>query len=285
MSILKFLISKKFLIHIASAIAFVAIVLICTFISLNIYTNHGENFATPDFSGLTEKQFIDLVHQKNLRYKIIDSVHISDLIPGVVVEQTPKPGSKVKENRTIFFTINAYSAEQVPMPQLVDFSLRNAQVTLESYGIRVGQLIYIPSEYSQLILGQHYKGKPIEPGTLIAKGATIDLLVGQGLSDEKTEVPDLFGLTLEEAKEKCQSISLNIDAIIYDDSIATQEDSTNAIVWKQLPEALSGKMLQLGSSMDIWLTIDSLKISPDTLLNDSTVIYSAEIDSLNVTSL
>lgn len=265
MSVLKFLISKKFLIHIASALGLIALLLIITFVSLSIYTHHGENYATPDFSGLTERQFIDLVQQKKLRYNIIDSVHVAEMAPGVVVEQTPKPGSKVKENRTIFFTINAFSAEQVPMPQLVDFSLRNAQVTLESYGIKVGKLIYIPSVYTQLVLGQQYKGKPIEPGTLIAKGSTIDLLVGQGLSDEKTEVPDLLGMTLEEARSYCQSNSLNIDAVIYDDSIPTLQDSTRAFIWKQLPDAESGRKLRLGSSLDVWLTIDSFKIMPDTL--------------------
>jgi len=213
-----------------------------------------------------------LVQQKKLRYKIIDSVNVAGVTPGAVVEQTPKPDSKVKENRTIFFTINAYSAEQVPMPQLVDFSLRNAQVTLESYGIKVGQLIYIPSEYTQLVLGQHYEGKPIEPGTLIAKGSSIDLLVGQGLSNEKTEVPDLFGMTLEEAKSLLQANSLNIDAVIYDDSIPNHEDSLRAFVWKQLPEAELGKKLRLGSSLDVWLTIDSAKILPDTLMTDSLAI-------------
>ncbi len=268
MSVLKFLISKKFLIHVASAVGVIVAILIATFISLNIYTHHGENYATPDFSGLTETQFINLVQQKKLRYKIIDSVHISEMTPGVVVEQTPKPGSKVKENRTIFFTINAFSAEQVPMPQLVDFSLRNAQVTLESYGIRVGKLIYIPSEYTQLVLGQQYKGKPIEPGTLIAKGSIIDLLVGQGLSSEKTEVPDLFGMTLEEAKVLLQSNSLNVDAVIYDDSIPSQKDSLRAFIWKQLPDIESGKKMRLGSSLDVWLTIDSIKLLPDTIMVD-----------------
>jgi beta-lactam-binding protein with PASTA domain len=265
MSVLKFLVSKKFFKHIAAAIALIIVLFIATFITLSIYTHHGESFATPDFSGLTEQQFIDLLQQKELRYKVIDSVHINNYTPGAVVEQTPKPGSMVKVNRTIFFTINAYTAEKVAMPNLIDFSLRNAQVTLESYDLRVGQLIYIPSEYTQLVLGQHYEGKPIETGTLIKKGTSIDLLVGQGLSNIKTDIPNLKGLTLEEARSLCQNNSLNIDVVIYDDSIATQEDSLKAFIWKQLPDTRNGQKLRLGSSLDIWLTIDSAKIATDTL--------------------
>lgn len=265
MSSPKFLISKKLLIHIAAAIGLVVVLLITTFILLNVYTHHGESYATPDFSGLTEVQFIDLVQQKDLRYKIIDSVHIAEITPGVVVEQTPKPGDHVKKNRTIFFTINAYSAEQVPMPHLIDFSLRNAQVTLESYGIKVRQLIYIPSEYAQLVLGQHYQGKPIKPGTMLEKGSYVDLLVGQGLSDEKTQVPNLYGMTLEEARALVQSRSLNIDAVIYDDSIPSQRDTLRAFVWRQLPEPEMDNKLRLGSSLDIWLTIDQGKLLPDSV--------------------
>jgi beta-lactam-binding protein with PASTA domain len=261
MSVLKFLVSKRFFRHIVAAIALIIISFIATFITLNIYTHHGDSFATPDFSGLTEQQFIDLIQQKELRYKIIDSVHINNYTPGAVVEQTPKSGSRVKVNRTIFFTINAYTAEKVTMPNLIDFSLRNAQVTLESYGLSVGQLIYIPSEYTQLVLGQHYEGKPIEPGTSIKKGTSIDLLVGQGLSNIKTDIPNLKGLTLEQARSLCQNNSLNIDVVIYDDSIANQKDSLEAFVWKQLPDAQSGQKLRLGSSLEVWLTKDSTKIA------------------------
>ncbi len=271
MSIFRFFISKKFFIHIGLAIGLVFILLIATFITLNIYTNHGEHYPTPDFTGLTEPQFQNLIQQKNLRYKIIDSVHVNDVSPGVVIEQTPKPGSSIKENRTIFFTINAYTAEQVPMPKLTELSLRNAQVTLESYGLRVGQLIYIPSEYTQLILGQHYKGKPIEPGTLITKGSTIDLLVGQGLSNKKTVVPNLIGLTKSEALSLCQANSLNIDVVIYDDTIQNAIDSLRAFVYKQIPGINDLNMIRLGSSIDIWVTLDSTKILPNTTPDNDSI--------------
>ena len=68
MSVLKFLISKKFSIHVIAAVGVVVAILIATFIAINIYTHHGENYSTPDFSGLTEKQFIDLVQQKKLSH-------------------------------------------------------------------------------------------------------------------------------------------------------------------------------------------------------------------------
>ncbi len=281
MNFLKFLISKRFLIHIASAIALVVVLLIATFISLSIYTHHQESQATPDFTGLTENQLKDIIQQHHLRYKIIDSIHISEKTPGSVIEQTPKPGAKIKENRTIFFTINAFSAEQVPMPKLTDFSLRNAQATLESYGLKVGQLIYIPSKYTQLILGQHFNGKPIEPGTLISKGSTIDLLVGKGLSNETTNIPKLIGLTYEEATKLCQTNMLSIDISIYDETVTNNTDSATALIWRQSPEFGDNK-IRLGSSLDIWLTNDSTKFMTDSIPTDSLSVSIDEVSPLSV---
>ncbi len=245
--------------------AAIALLLIIIFVSLNIYTHHGEANPLPDFSGLTESQFKDVVKKNNLRYKIIDSVHISDKLPGVVIEQTPNAGEKVKRNRTIFFTINAYTSEKVQMPNVVESSFRDAKVTLESYGLKTGKIIYVPSEYTNLVMGQMHKGKPIERGTSIPKGSRIDLMIGKGLSSKKTNVPDLTEYSIEKAEQTCLNTTLNIGAIICDSTIVTAEDSATAFVWKQRPKAEEGTRLFLGSSIDIWVSLDSAKILPDSL--------------------
>ncbi|GAO28229.1 PASTA domain-containing protein [Geofilum rubicundum] len=213
---------------------------------------------------MTEQQLQHLIQSEDLRYTIIDSVYIDNAPKGIVVDQTPRPGEKVKKNRNIFFTINAWGEEQIVVPNLTDYSLRNAQEILESYGLKVGELIYIPSEYTNLVLGQHHDGKPIEPGTLLRKGATIDLLVGRGLSNETTAVPNLMGMKLEEAKKIAQSVYLNLGAIVYADTIETAIDSLNAFVWRQNPPTAKGYVLNLGASIDVWLSTD-FALHPDTI--------------------
>ncbi|MFO7999963.1 MAG: PASTA domain-containing protein [Marinilabilia sp.] len=234
------------------------------FFGLDLYTRHGQAFEVPDFTGLTEEQFGDIMEEHELRYSIIDSVYVEDEPPGTVLEQTPQPGSLVKKNRNIFFTINSWEPEKVQMPDVTDYSIRNARVMLESFGLEVGKLAYVPSEYTNLVLGQHYKGKAIEPGTSLERGSTIDLIVGQGLSNQRTAVPHLVGLKLEEAKEISQNVSLNIGAEIHDTTIVSKEDTAEAFVWKQSPEGSRDNQLQLGSSIDIWLTTDSALLEVDS---------------------
>lgn len=281
MSFLKFLISKVFIKNIAIAFGAIALLLITTFITLSIYTHHGESFAVPDLRGLNEEQFSELIKEKDLRYNIIDSVHIKDFMPGAVVEQLPQAGSMVKENRTIHVTINAISPEKVQVPNLINYSLRNAKVILESYGLKTGKLIYIPSEFTNEVLGQHYQGKAIDVGTSVLKGSVIDLLIGKGLSNEKTNIPDLTGQSIDEARQFLVSQSLNIGATIYDTCVITPDDSLFAFIWKQRPKPEPGSRLPLGSSIDIWLSTDSIRIQPDSISIDSLQVDIKAIEPIN----
>ena len=264
MSFFKNIFNKTFAWHLGIVFASGILVIVLTFIGLDLYTRHGQGFEVPDFKGLTEEQFTDLIEKHDLRYAIIDSVYVADSPPGVVLEQTPEEGSLVKKNRNIFFTINSWEPEKVQMPDVIDYSIRNARVMLESFGLKVGELMYVPSEYSNLVLGQHHKGKPIEAGTSLERGSTIDLVVGKGLSNQRTAVPHLVGLKKEAAKEVIQNISLNIGAEMYDTTVVNKEDSAQAFVWKQSPQASRENLLQLGSSIDLWLTTDSSYIEPDS---------------------
>lgn len=250
--------------HVGLLAGATVVLIIAVFFFLKIYTLHGQGAPVPDFSGLTEQQLQHLIKGQKLRYTIIDSVYIDNAPKGIVVDQTPRAGDKVKKNRNIFFTINAFGEEQIVVPRLTDYSLRNAQEILESYGLRLGELIYIPSEYTNLVLGQHHNGKPIEPGTMLHKGASIDLLVGRGLSNETTTVPNLMGMKLAEAKRVAQSVYLNLGAMVFADTIETAIDSLNAFVWRQNPPSQKGYVLNLGASIDVWLSIDHA-LHPDSI--------------------
>ncbi len=265
MSLLKTIFSKSFSKHLGIVIGSGILILTLSFFGLNLYTLHGEGFRVPDFTGLTEQQLEHLIQEKGLRYTIIDSVHINNMPPGVVMEHVPEAGELVKRNRTIFFTINAWSPEKVQIPNLVDYSVRNARVILESFGLKVGELIFVPSEYTNLVLGQHLNGKAVSPGTQVVKGTSVDLLVGQGLSSQVTAIPDLTGLNISTAKEESQRVSLNIGAIVFDSTIVTHEDTLAAFIWRQDPASSPENQLHLGASIDIWLTTDSLLLQPDTL--------------------
>lgn len=257
---LKLLTSKVLWKHIAIIAGVAIIITISIFIGLKIYTKHGRAYAVPDLRGLTVAEAEMIIEARKLRYQVSDSVFISHEARGTVIDQNPIPNFRVKENRTIFLTINAMNPERVAVPDVTGVSLRQARAIIESNGFEVGRLIYVPDLALNNVLRQQYNGKDIKPGELIIRGERIDLVLGEGLSSRTTLVPDLTAMVLERARSLILESSLNAGAVIYDDTVKTEEDSLNAFVWRQRPEYFEGSQIRMGSTIDVWLSVDSTLI-------------------------
>lgn len=260
MNFFKFFISKVFFKNLFIAIILIIAIIWGTFRALNIFTQHGEAYSVPDFSGLTIDEVMQLTGEKKLRYQIIDSVYLPYKKRGTIVNQSPPANFKVKENRTIFLTLNAFYAERVNMPNLIGVSLRQANDIIETYGLNAGKLKYVSDLARNNVLEQKYNGKNIQKGTLINKGSYIDLILGKGLRNKKTSVPKLINLTQKEARRKLILASLNTGNIYYDKTVLFKNDSAEAKVWKQYPKYTKNATSNLGSYVNIWLTINEKKI-------------------------
>jgi len=227
---------------------------------LKIYTRHSEELSVPDLRGLTLEEARVKAESDQLQIVVFDSVFLTDFERGTVAEHHPKAGFKVKRNRKIFLTMNAMNPERAPMPDLISLTFRQATARLESIGLRVGEVSYEPDIGINLVLQQRFNGRDMPPGDSISKGSFIDLVLGKGLSDESSAVPGLVGLTLEEARNRAADRFLRIGGILDDNTITNEEDKINAWIYQQRPEAGPDAMLPLGSSIDVWITMDSTKI-------------------------
>ena len=264
MSLKNFLLSKAFLKNLGLAVViFVGLVMVLL-IWLNFYTRHGQARPIPDFYGLTMEQTARLAKKSRLKYQVIDSVYTSLVPRGCVAEQNPRPGFKVKKWRNVVLTINAYNPEMVAMPNLVDLPIRQAIALIASSGLEMGELRYRPDLSIDVVIEQHYNGKNITEGDSLQKGSVIDLVLGKGLSNQRTSVPDLTGMALEPARRKILISSLNLGTYIYDNTIINGKDSLNAFVYKQNPEYKEESSLQMGSAIYLWLTVDSAKLRLNT---------------------
>ncbi len=162
------------------------IILVLLFIvqrGLNSYTRHGQSTIVPDLRGMTFDQVKTVLSGNSLNYEIMDSVFDMNKPPMSIVDQNPKPKSKVKEGRTIYLTINATSAPTTEIPDLVGrSSLKYAKMQLESYGLKVGELIYKPDPHLNAVIGIQVKGRTLSKKTRVARGTVIDLVLGYGHS-------------------------------------------------------------------------------------------------------
>lgn len=264
MSLKEFILSKTFLKNLGLAAVIIVAIVMILLIWLNFYTRHGQSRAVPDFHGLTREQSAALARKSRLRYQIIDSVYTTEVPRGCIAEQNPRAGFRVKKSRTVMLTINAFNPEMVAMPNLVNLPKRQALALIESSGLEMGTPRYIPDISIDVVIKQLYNGKEIMEGDSIQKGSVIDLVLGKGLSNQRTEVPYLLGMDLKSAQDRIIGASLTLVTSIYDNTIINGEDSIRAFVYKQNPEYSSDATIQLGSSVYLWLTVDSARLGADS---------------------
>ncbi len=262
MNFLRFIFSRVFLKHLLIALCIAIITFASLFVFLRIFTRHGQALSVPDLVGLSIREADSILTERELHYQIIDSVYNMNAERGSIIDQNPRAEFKVKENRTIFLTINAFNPEIIGMPNLVGVSLRQASAIIQTAGLKIGKLTYVPDIAVNNVLQQKYRGNVIEEGDSIIKGSEVDLVLGRGLSNEKTAAPDLVGLLLEDARQRITNRYLNLGAVIYDRSFKDGEDSAAAFIWKQRPiySEEDEILINLGASVDIWVTVDSTKL-------------------------
>ncbi|MFI1771696.1 PASTA domain-containing protein [Thalassobellus citreus] len=181
MSIIKFLTSKTFLKQILLAV--VALVVIC-FMALkwlNVSTNHGDFETVPDLTGKSISVAKIELNENNLVMQIQDSANFNPDYPKFsVIEQEPPAGTKVKEDRKIYLTLNPSGYRKVEVQDLRERTYRQAKPMLEALGFKVGKLTYEDNIGKDLVLKMTYKGKTIKPGDKLAKTSIIDLVLGNG---------------------------------------------------------------------------------------------------------
>jgi eukaryotic-like serine/threonine-protein kinase len=273
MGFIKFIISKVFIKNFLLSVGIFIVIIFSTLFWLRSYTQHSSSMSVPDFTGLSLEEVDIIARSKILRIEVADSSFSEEIPKGTVIRQNPIPGSMVKEGRRIYLTMNAMNPEMVVMPNVTGVSLRQAKAILETYGLYVGTISYKPNIAVNNVLEQRVNKSLVTPGELVNKGSFIDLVLGMGLSMEKTPVPDLTGMNFVMAKNILIDRYLNFGAIIYDNSVMTAQDSIDALIWRQRPAFGNESRLNLGANVDVWLTISPGKISEtgdSLLINEST---------------
>lgn len=208
-------------------------------------TNHGETITVPSIEGMQIAQLEDFLIKRNLRYEVNDSAYSSEYPPLTVLKQYPQAGSKVKEGRKIFISLNRISPPTVPVPALVDGSVVNADAVLRSNELKRGRIELVAGPFN-VVKEMKYQGRTIEAGQPVPKGAIIDLVVMDGGSSS-FDAPDYTGLNLEDAKVIIFGSNLNIGLV----SIVGDTTGAEAVVLKQKPAP--NENIKVGDVVDLWI--------------------------------
>jgi beta-lactam-binding protein with PASTA domain len=287
---------KSFLVHlvIMATVSF-AIAAVFFFVYLPTATNHNETLTVPNLRGMQLSDMDEFLRKRELNYEVFDSIYDQRYPSRSIYTQYPLPGAKVKAKRKIYLTYVKATPDRTSMPNLIDGSLKNAELILKNYGLKRGTITYKPDLAPNAVLEQWYNEEMIEPGTPIEKGSTIDLVVGDGLGRRVFSVPRFIGLPLDEADFAIKGSGLSTGSVII--SVLDEEqlpeiieyakelevDTTLVVesghVFQQRPEV--GSEIRLGQQVDLWVVSlseeDSLEVV-ERWLNKSDELLSDEPD-------
>ncbi|HUP85152.1 MAG TPA: PASTA domain-containing protein [Acidimicrobiales bacterium] len=187
----------------------------------------------PDLSGKTRGEVQTILD--GLRLVLAPRSEFSDAVPkDVVVDWTPR-NARIPREGTVTVTFSG-GKEPKPVPSLVDKLYDEAVKILQGLGFGAGK----EEAFSDKVkAGSVITTKP-EPGSPTEPGSQVVLVVSKG--PEQVEVPQLNGLSEDEAQSRLESVGLRL---------GDRFGPPKRRVFASLPRA--GAKVDKGSSVDIYL--------------------------------
>ena len=126
-----------------------------------------------------------------------------------IISQQPAPGERVKQSRPLNITVSK-GPQLIKIPDFVGSSLREALVEMDNLSLNSGDIQYIfrLSEEPGTVINQIPAA-----GAEVEKGSEVTLFVSRGERDISVRMPDLTGLTQNEAFTMIRERGLNIGQV------------------------------------------------------------------------
>jgi beta-lactam-binding protein with PASTA domain len=163
-------------------------------------TRQGTEFPLPDFVSqrVTEAQIS--LNELDLGYEISSQEYSPGKPQGVIHQQYPKGGTRVKPGRNIKFVVSL-GQKMVPIPDLAGKSVRQAMLDLETVGLTLGEIAYA---FSDTIPERVVVFSYPQAGNEIPLGSYVNLMVNRGRASTFTFMPQVVGLTLTDARKRSE---------------------------------------------------------------------------------
>jgi eukaryotic-like serine/threonine-protein kinase len=179
--VFKFITGRPLWVNILFGIVLITVILMLFLVSLNFITRHGSTVTIPSVTGKTYKEAVKFLEGQGFDVEIQDSIYIDTAQATIVLRQFPEADEVVKNNRTVYLTINKSVPPTIEMPTLEGLTYRNVLIILKQYGLKMGDTSYRQDIGRDNVLEQSFGGSRIKPGTKILMGSKIDLVLGAGI--------------------------------------------------------------------------------------------------------
>ncbi len=239
------------------AISFVVVILF-EYIIMPMYTRHNTGQYLMDVQGKTLEEAIAMIEAEDFRAIVSDTMYTNKVAEGIVVDQYPKPNMKVKTGRTVRLKIST-SEKLVFIPNLIGQSLRSAELVLQQAGLLIDTVYseYNPEYPKGTIAWQYPKANDT-----MKKGFGIQVTVSKGLPPDFYQVPNVIGLSLNQAKEYLVKARLKVGKISY-------HEDQDLVPYTVLDQSISeGTVLDRAMNIDLVVSVLDLQDIFNQLTNE-----------------
>ena len=155
---------------------------------LEAYTHHGEGIEVPALVNMRADNARVLLIEKGLELLFADSGYNKRLPADCILAQSPGAGTKVKEGRVIYVTINSPSSPSFPIPDLIDnSSYREAEAKLTAIGFKLLPPKRITGE-RDWVYGILCRGHHVNTGDHVSIESPLTLIIGNGQYGEDEDI-------------------------------------------------------------------------------------------------
>ena len=236
---------RKYLtVAVIAILAFFAFLLLLDQVIMPWYVQRGKVAYVPAVLGMSVDRAVDTL--KNAGYEPIKyETRFDDKAKeGTIIRQTPEGGDETKPGRKVYLIISG-GTETVQMPDLTGKNIRDARIALIHLNLDVDKT---DMEFTDSIPGGIVFKQSPAPGTLIATSQKIDLIVSQGPRAGRVAVPDLTGMTVNDALLKLNAVKLGLGQ----ESETDRTEGKSGTIYDQFPKP--GELVTEGSTVDIFIT-------------------------------
>ena len=185
--------------------------IIAEYLVMPVYTRQNQNRVMIDIKNRSLDDAIKVLKSENYRYEVSDTLYTNKFQLGTIVDQYPQPNTRVKSGRTVRLKI-AQPEKSVAIPNLIGQSRRSAELELNQMGLLIDTVYteYNPEYPNGTIAWQYPKA-----GDRRKKGMGIQITVSNGMPPNFFQVPNLIGLSINQAKDLIFKSRLKVGKISY----------------------------------------------------------------------
>jgi eukaryotic-like serine/threonine-protein kinase len=194
------------------AVLFVAFLVVAgasAYLTLTFIIKSEDTVIVPDLVGKDVATALERLTDLQLNTKVNGSEYSRQFPKNHITYQEPGPGSEIKKDRDIRIIISK-GPKNILMPNLISLSERQARMIMEENGISQGHLTHT---YFKAVEKDNIIVQVPSAGTMITRGASVDLLVSMGSRPVAYKMPVLIGLSLDKAVLTIEKTNLTVGEI------------------------------------------------------------------------